>query len=163
MAPADSAKSLNYTKSQLAYSIHDGRYKANKPRTSVAPPVQLFNPAFQHFLTLAKSNDAPPDDIIRKTTEYMKSASAIYENEEERRATLAPLLGNILAVNIQTILNKDKTSPDGIVEMAVGTLPFLIFLEEDKNELGDGGSDPSTQTGLSAARCWAQDKVCAIF
>jgi hypothetical protein len=65
----------------------------------------------------------------------MKSASAIYENEEERRATLAPLLRDILAVNIQTILNKDKTNPDGVVEMAVA-LPFLIFLEEDKNELG---------------------------
>jgi hypothetical protein len=48
----------------------------------------------------------------------MKSASAIYENEEERRATLAPLLCDTLAVNIQTILNKDKTNPDGVVEMA---------------------------------------------
>jgi thiamine kinase-like enzyme len=39
----------------------------------------------------------------------------------------------------------------------------LLFLEEDKNELGDGGSDPSTQTGLSIARCWAQDKVRPIL
>jgi len=42
--------------------------------------------------------------------------------------------------------------------MALGILLFLLFLEEDKNELGDGGSDPSTQNGLSTARCWAQDK-----
>jgi hypothetical protein len=78
MPPADSAKSSNYTKSQITYSIYDGRYKANKPRTSVAPPVQLFNPVFGHFLDVVKSNDALPDDIIRKTTEYMKAASAIY-------------------------------------------------------------------------------------
>jgi hypothetical protein len=89
----------------------------------------------------------------------MKAASAIYASEEERRAALTPLLRDILNVNIQMILNKDKTNPDGIVEMALGILLFMIFLEEDKNELGDGGSDPSTQTGLSAARCWAQDKV----
>ena len=44
--PADSAKSLNYAKSQLAYSICDGRYKANKPRTSVAPPVSSSFRAF---------------------------------------------------------------------------------------------------------------------
>jgi hypothetical protein len=161
MPPSDSAKSSNYTKSQIAYSIYDGRYKANKPRTSVAPPVQLFHPVFGHFLDIMKndSDEALPDDIIRKTTEYMKAASAIYASEEERRAALTPLLRDILNVNIQMILNKDKTNPDGIVEMALGILLFMIFLEEDKNELGDGGSDPSTQTGLSIARCWAQDKV----
>jgi len=161
MPPAESAKSSNYTKSQIAYSIYDGRYKANKPRTSVAPPVQLFHPVFGHFLDVVKGNHALPDDIICKTTEYMKAASAIYGNEEERRAALT-LLRNILDVNIQMILNKDKMNPDGIVEIAllVGILLFLLFLEEDKNELGDGGLDPSTQTGFSTAHCWAQDKVC---
>jgi hypothetical protein len=43
--------------------------------------------------------------------------------------------------------------------MVIGVLLFLILLEEDKNELGDGGSDPSTQTGLSLGRAWAQAKV----
>ena len=107
-----------------------------------------------------KNDEALPDDIIRKTTEYMKAASAIYASEEERRAALTPLLCDILNVNIQMILNKDKTNPDGIVEMALGILLFMIFLKEDKNELGDGGSDPSMQNGLSTARCWAQDTVC---
>jgi len=160
MPPSDSAKSSNYTKSQIAYSIYDGRFKANKPRTSVAPPVQLFHPVFGHFLDVVNDNHALPDDIIRKTTEYMKAASAIYVSEEERRAALTPLLCDILKVNIQMILNKDKTIPDGIVEMAKGILLFLILLKEEKNEVGDGGSDPSTQSGLSTARCWAQDKVC---
>ena len=159
VAPADSAKSSNYTKSQIAYSIYDGRYKANSPRTSVAPPVQLFHPAFGHFLDSVKSNHALPDDIIRQTAEYMKAASAIYESEEKRRKVLTPLLCAILDVNIQTILNEDKTNPDGIVEVVKNMLLFLTFLQEDKNEFGDGGSDPSTQAGLSAGRCWAQSRV----
>jgi hypothetical protein len=95
MPPADSAKSPNYTKSQLTYSVYDGRYKATKPRTSVAPPVQLFHPVFGHFLDIVKGNQALPDDIFRKTTAYMKAASAIYANEEERRAALTPLLRDI--------------------------------------------------------------------
>ena len=161
-APADSAKSSNYTKSQIAYSIYDGRYKANKPRTSVAPPIQLFHPAFGHFLDSVKSNDDLPNDIIRQTAEYMKAASAIYGFEEKRRIALTPLLCNILDVNIQTILNEDKTNPDGIVEMVKNALLFMSFLQEDKNEFGDGGSDPSTQAGLSAGRCWAQPRVCQI-
>jgi len=163
VAPADSEKSPNYTKSQIAYSIYDGRYKANRPRTSVAPPVQLFHPAFGHFLDSVKSNHALPDDIIRQTAEYMKAASAIYESEEKRRKVLTPLLCAILDVNIQTILNEDKTNPDGIVEVVKNMLLFLTFLQEDKNEFGDGGSDPSTQAGLSAGRCWAQSRVRQIY
>lgn len=159
MAPADSAKSSNYTKSQLDYSIYDGRYKAKSPRTSVAPPVQLFHPAFRHFLDGLKSDLAPPDDIIRQTVEYMKAASAIYKSEQQRRKALSPLLCAILDVNIQSILNDDKTNPNGIAEMVKNMLLFLIFLEEIKNEVGDSGSDPSTQAGLSAGRCWAQPRV----
>jgi len=78
----------------------------------------------------------------------------LYTNEEQRRAALTPLR-KILGFNIS-----DKTTPDGIVEMVIGVLLFLILLEEDKNELGDGGSDPSTQAGLSLWRAWAQAKVC---
>jgi hypothetical protein len=158
-APADSAKS---SKSQIAYSIYDGRYEANKPRTSVAPPVQLFHPVFGHFLDDVKSNHALPDNIVRQTTEYMKAATAVYESESERRKVLKPLLCAILEVNIQTITNEDKTSPDGIVEVMINRFLFLSFLQEDKNEFGDGGSDPSTQAGLSAGRCWAQPRVCQI-
>jgi hypothetical protein len=162
-APAESAKSSNYVKSQIAYSIYDGRYKADKPRTSVAPPVQLFQPVFGRFLDAVKSNDALPDDLIRATTEYMKAASALYKSEEKRREALTPLLREILGINIQMVMNGDKTTPDGIAEMVIGVLLFLILLKEDKNEFGDGGSDPSTQAGLSLARAWAQVKVCYCF
>lgn len=162
VAPADSAKSSYYTKSQIAYSVYDGRYKANRPRTSVAPPVQLFHPAFGHFLDSVQSNLALSDDIVRQTTEYMKAASAIYESEVTRRKVLTPLLCTILDVNIQMILNEDKTNPDGIVEAAKNMLLFLTFLKEDKNEFGEGGSDPSTQAGLSVGRCWAQSRVCRV-
>jgi hypothetical protein len=54
------------------------------------------------------------------------------------------------------ILNEDKTNPDGIVEKVDNLARWLLLLKEDKNEFGDGGSDPSTQGGLSAARSWAQ-------
>jgi hypothetical protein len=159
-SPSDSAKSFNYTKSQIAYSIYDGRYEAKKPRTSVSLPIQLFHPAFGHFLDNMKNDNIPvPDDIIRQTTKYMISASAIYKSEEIRRAELTPLLCAVLGVDIQMILNEDKTNPDGIVEKVDNLARWFLLLKEDKNEFGDGGSDPSTQAGLSAARCWAQSRV----
>jgi hypothetical protein len=144
----------------MAYSIYDGRYNVKSPRTSVAPPVQLFHPAFGHFLDSVKSNDALPDDIIHQTAKYMTAASAIYPSELTRQNELLPLLRVIFDVNIQTVLNEDRTKPDGLVEVATNKLHFLIFIQEDKNEFGDGGSDPSTQAGLSVGRCWAQPKVC---
>jgi hypothetical protein len=160
-APADAAKSANYTKSQLAYSICDGRYKVNAPRISVSLPVQLFHPAFGHFLDNIKNDNFPvPDDIIRQTAEYMIAATAIYPNENARRDALTPLLRGILDVDIVTMLNEDKTSPDGVVELGKTPARSLLLVKEDKNEFGDGGSDPSTQAGLSVGRCWAQPRVC---
>jgi hypothetical protein len=94
MAPAESAKSSNYTKSQLDYAIHDGRYNANSPRTSVALPIQWLNPAVGHFLDAVKSELTPPNDIIRQTVEYMKA-------EQQHRNVLSPLLRAIIEVNQQ--------------------------------------------------------------
>lgn len=101
-----------------------------------------------------------PDAIIRKTIRYMKEASAIYPNEDKRRDKLNPLLSDVLGVHIQGVVNNDKTRPDGIVEFLITTgLLAATLHEEDKNENGDGGSDPSTQVSFSFARCWAQPKV----
>jgi hypothetical protein len=158
-APAESAKSSMYTKSQIAYSIYDGRYKADEPRTSIAPPIQLFNPVFGHFLDDIKSSQDLPDDTILRTIDYMKAASAIYTSEVKRREKLMPILSHILDVDIQSILNADKTNADGVVELVKSWGRVLLLLEEDKNEFGDGNSDPATQAGLSAGRCWAQSRV----
>ena len=143
----------------MAYSIHDGRYKAGSPRISVAPPVQLFHPIFGHFLDDIRKTDDIPEEIIRQTIAYMKAATAVYENERKRRDKLNPLLSEVLGVHIQAIVNSDNTRPDGVVELSTPIGFATIMQEEDKNEKGDGNSDPSAQAGFSYARTWAQDKV----
>ncbi|PPQ79188.1 hypothetical protein CVT25_002773 [Psilocybe cyanescens] len=159
MPPSESPESSAYTNSQLACSINDGRYQEKEPRTSVAPPVQLFHPVFARFLDDLKGTDDIPDDIIRATTEYMKAASTIYTTEEKRQAELTPIHCRILGVDMQTILNDESTDADGVVESLMAVGRFLILLKEDKNEFGEGGSDPSTQAGLSMAHFWAQPKL----
>jgi hypothetical protein len=91
LSPSDSAKSSAYVKSQAAYSIYDGRYKAGSPKITVAPPVQLFHPAFGHFLDDIRKEGPISDDIIRDTIAYMKEASAVYATEDKRRDKLTPL------------------------------------------------------------------------
>ena len=73
------------------------------------------------------------------------------------------LLAEILGVDIQKVMNDDKTHSDGIVELLTEAGHILLFLKEDKNESGDSACDPSMQAGLSAARHWAQDKVCVCY
>jgi len=90
----------------------------------------------------------------------MKAASAMYESQAKRRVVLTPLLNRTLGVDTQMIWNEDNTNPDGIVEVGKNDTRSLLLLKEDKNEFRDGGSDPSTQAGLSAGRCWAQPRVC---
>ena len=158
--PSESAKSSAYTKSQFDYSIIDGRYKANNPIRLFAPSLEIYHEAFRRFLdTVTNPQFIPDDDIIRKTVLYMIAASAVYTNEKERGAKLTPLLDQILDVNMQAIVNEDKTLADAIVELNIGGGNIVLLLREDKNEFGDGGSDPSTQAGLSAARYWAQTRV----
>ena len=161
LVPSSSAKSSAYPKSQIDYSIHDGRYKANNPRSSIGPPIELFNPAFGHFLDdISCTPDGDiPKDIIRSVTRYMKAASANYKDEQTRRSKLTPILSSVLDSNITVIENDDKTKADGSLEGFTQQNAFLFLLKEDKNEFGDGDSDPSTQAGLSAARSWVQPKV----
>jgi hypothetical protein len=160
LSPSDSAKSAMYPKSQITYNIYDGRYNVNAPRSSVALPIQLFHSAFACFLDDIKRGCVVPDNIIRKTVEYMKATSGIFASETVRRIELSPLLCDILGINIQTIQD-DKTTADGTAKSGTKAqdMSFSCLFEEDKNEIGDGGSDPSTQAGLSAARSWAQKEV----
>ena len=161
ISPYDSAKSATYSKSQITYNIYDGRYNVNAPRSSVAPPIELFHSAFACFLDDIKRGCVVPDNIIRKTVKYMRAASGVFASETVRRTALSPLLCDILGVNIQTIQNDDKTTPDGTAKSGAKAkdMSFSCLFEEDINEIGDDGSDPSTQAGLSAARSWAQKEV----
>ena len=161
ISPSDSAKSAKYPKSQITYNIYDGRYNATAPRSSVAPPIELFHSAFACFLDDIKRGCIVPDNIIRKTVEYMRATSGIFASETVRRINLFPLLCDILGVNIQTIQNDDKTMADGTAKSGtkVDDMSFSCLFEEDINEIGDGLSDPSTQVGVSAAHSWAQKEV----
>jgi serine/threonine protein kinase len=89
----------------------------------------------------------------------MQATSAHYADEQSRRIALTPILSDVLDGTIQVIENNDRTKADGTLEGSRDGKLFLLLLKEDKNEFGDGGSDPSTQAGLSAARTWVQANV----
>jgi hypothetical protein len=102
-------------------------------------------------------------EVVQATACFMYKASGIYKNEDTRRSAIRPKLSNVLSVGLEKVVNLDLTSADGVVvtqALMMGEVA-AIGIEEDKNEFGDGGSDPSTQVGLSYGRFWAQPNVCA--
>ena len=110
--PADSAT--------IAYSIYDGRYKANKPRTSLAPQFNRFTLFSDIFWMMSKRV------ILFPMTQFnilwhMKAASAIYSAEDKRRVVLTPFLCNILGVDIQMISNEEMTKLDGIAVLVTSS------------------------------------------
>jgi hypothetical protein len=93
----------------------------------------------------------------------MRQTSAIYVDERSRQRTLTPILDSILGCKIQAIKNDDGTNPDGILEWHTPQGTSVGAVKEEKVELGNGGSDASTQAGLSAPRTWVQPKVCDFY
>jgi hypothetical protein len=94
----------------------------------------------------------------------MGKACGIYTNEGTRRSAIRPKLLNVISVGMEKIVNLDSTSADGMVVTQASVMlgeVAAIAIEEDKNEFGDRGSDPSTQAGLSYGRFWAQ-KMCVL-
>ena len=119
ISPSHAAKSNAHAKSQIAYAIYEGSYKRESPRTRVGPPVELFHPAFGHFLRRGREERGYPLEVVRQRTEYMRKAFAIYPLEDKLRDALSPLLSRILGVHVQVVSNSDKTLPDGVEEFQV--------------------------------------------
>jgi hypothetical protein len=103
-----------------------------------------------------------PQEILQAAACLMASASGIYENEDQRKPAIFPHLSAALSAGMTKIVNLDLTSPDGAISLPLmGDIyeTVALLLAEDKREIGEGGSDPSIQVGLSMIRFWAQDNV----
>lgn len=167
------AKSSGYiTFQNHGEPIYDGRYPgpyvADQRIDTRAPPIQLYNPVFGQFLNGVANKDLEvPTEVVQATARLMNLASAIYQNETQRRATIQEELTSALSVAVGIeFYNSVGTAPDGtvITEIPVGQglKPAAICIKEDKNEIGDGGSDPSILAGLSYGQFWAQKDVHAF-
>jgi hypothetical protein len=94
----------------------------------------------------------------------MDRSSAIYDSEDLRRRAIGADLTDAISTAMAQVVNLDKSAADGAVAtktpVETGYQLAAVIIREDKNEIGDGGSDPSTQACLSYGRFWAQQDVC---
>ncbi|KAJ7096756.1 hypothetical protein B0H15DRAFT_56971 [Mycena belliarum] len=169
MPPSSSAESANYREGQRSdHPIYDGRYDPAHDVSTMAPPIQLYNPAFARFSDdVANPGLEIPDSVVVATADLMRKASAIYEEESVRRSKVRPALKNALSYGITQLVD-DRTTPDGAVVWTMsgtdGSLDetVALLIEEEQLELGEDGYDASIQASFSMLRYWAQSDNDAV-
>ncbi|KAG1785277.1 uncharacterized protein HD556DRAFT_144135 [Suillus plorans] len=151
-SPSAAAKTKEYRNIQRGPTkLYDGRYAHNNPVNTTAPPIQLFNPAFAYFSSKAFDPEyTVPDEMLRNTQELMTKFAAIHANESDRRLDLVPLLAKVIK---EPLLHAKSRSgnfePNAVVVHSHDDIPVHLVVVEEKNEVGDGASDPSVQASFS--------------
>ena len=150
------SETAEYRVYQRESLIYDGRYDAKNPLDTSAPPIQLFHPVFGHFLDDLSSDLPLPPEFVDMTIRYMRAASAIYEDEADRRYALEPRLSCVLDTDMS-----DKTLLGGGLLLVTRATPRSVMhlVWEDQSQLGSRGYDPSIQASLSTVQSWLRPEV----
>ncbi|KAF8120874.1 hypothetical protein EV363DRAFT_1406768 [Boletus edulis] len=140
--------------------IYDGRYNVARPANTNGPPIQLFNPAFAYFSSKAFDPEYHvPKEFIQDVIGFMATFAAIHCSEVDRTKHLHPSLAKIIGWPIVAAENRDRTVPDAVVNSySYGHHRLFLIISEEKNEFGDGGSDPSVQASFSFQRVMSQEE-----
>ncbi|RXW24486.1 hypothetical protein EST38_g1381 [Candolleomyces aberdarensis] len=151
--PSTAAKSYEYSNLQKdsATAIHDGRL------SRAGPPLEIFHPIFRLFLGLVRdpSHQPLPSDILGIQELFHYNSTIIAEST--RNSELLPLFAKLLGCTIAQYVNPDGTIPDAMYVISVDGMTLAALVLELRNELGDGGCDPSTQAGHSMRCTWIQN------
>jgi hypothetical protein len=141
-------------------AILDNRRALKATINTIAPPVQLFNPLFAYFSSKAFDPDYDvPSEFFPDVLDFMAKSALLYGSEEERQLYIKKCLENVLGRPLPSTVNPDNTRPDFQVVGTFGIHTAYLAVGEEKNEFGDGGSDPSTQVGLSYWHLFRQTEV----
>ena len=126
----------------------------------MAPPIQLFNPAFAFFSSKASDlNYDVPDKFVLHVRDLVVQFALIHPNEDARQRSLKFFLQRVVGRPFVVASDPDRTDPDFGVLGLCGGLTVYLVIGEEMNEFGDGGSDPSTQAAFSFLRLFSQKEV----
>jgi hypothetical protein len=148
-------------------AIYNGFFacdREGKPKIiTVAPPIQIFHPAFQELLDRINDPDFEPDqELIALVLRLLPIASQIHLNEDDALRPLRPILSGLLGGYMSKTMSEGRANPDGIILKQEPTRQIPLVLLEYKRSLGEGGCDPSVQAALSLLKFLYQDEVSAL-
>ena len=160
-SPSQGAKSTGYcaVQSDGAQVIYDGRWARDGINSTIGPPIQLYHPVFDEFISLINAPDTQPTaKDLNNVYELMGYVSEVGRKESRSSVGLRTRLMNILGSKIHEETNPDGSRPDGIITLKIGNTRIMTLIMELKRELGEG-CDPSTQVALSMRRSWIDSEV----
>ena len=153
--PDTSAKHIRFTNSQRDLPLTDGSVDPGNPSASTGPPIQLFHTAFGHFLDdLNNENLLVPDAFLRKTVQYMRTSSRIYEDGDAHRNMIKQTFPDLLGVIEDQ--NSSAFGHDGITFTSKSGISIMI-VESTRTLSHD--PDPATKACFSMTRYWMNPLV----
>ena len=144
-----------FTNSQRDLPLIDGSVDPGNPSASTGPPIQLFHPTFGHFLDdLNNENLLVPDAFLKKTVQYMRTSSRIYEDSDTHRNMIKQTFQDLLGII------EDQSSSDfgreGIAFTSKSGIGIMIV--ESTHTLGHN-LDPATKACFAMTRYWMNPPV----
>ncbi|KAG8899408.1 hypothetical protein FRB99_006753 [Tulasnella sp. 403] len=128
-----------------------------RTETTIGNPVEIYCDAFRQFRADLHNTTPIDSAYLEDTIEFIARATAFYDDETKRRATLKPILQKLLGRYILQQMNDDNTYADGVImeyhhEGDACAYPLIMEVE---NEIGQGDSDPFHEAALSYRHYWA--------
>jgi hypothetical protein len=93
----------------------------------------------------------------------MAKAAVVSTAEEDRRLLTWTALREILGFSLHSERNTDRSLPDGVHTIEIGTIGVCVLVIEVKREMGEGGSDPTIQVSISFRKNWIFGEVSLIL
>ena len=138
---SEGGKSMGYqqVQSNPSETIYNGQAPLGAVDSTVAPPIYLFYPIFDHFETCMNnpSLQLMKDDLINMKR-LMQETSILFSSKKEFSSAIDPLLETLLGhqfikgKNIGDRVNADNED-------------CLFLVEEIRLMISEGGCDPSPQ------------------
>lgn len=130
----------------------------------MAPPIQLFNPAFAYFSSKAfDPGYAVPDNFILNAQDLMGHFTLIHPNKDARQRYLGSFLQKAINHPLTSVNNPDGTVLDIMALSSSGDLSVYLIIGEEKNEFGNGGLDSSVQAAFLFLHIFSQREVMAFI
>ena len=145
-------------------AVYNGR-----PMNLIAPPIQIYHPVFEKFLSRACLPFGGDDITLQRTSMVMEAACRCYKDEAARMVVLRPLLALLVhkdILNFGTIYLDDnrRMQPDATVFAGCnwGVMRPVCAFFEAKNEVGTGGCDPILQCQSDFVKLYSSSAVSVL-
>jgi len=148
---SSAAEVANFSKGQKKLPVLNGR-----PIDCHAEPIGLYHPVFNEFQDAMANTEFSCDDAATygAVRSIFDVFSRIYNDEKERVEKIKEHLEALLGRKLTVAMEMGVTS-DGVMSQPCHQSTAYLLIQEVKNEIGTGHSDPYNQASLAYRKYWA--------